>query len=113
MSDEHFKKMKNILDTSTVYHFVGRNDRHLIRIFHWLKTLEDLADEVRESQMDDELESSLRTMITTLTNEVGQRTWMIFQDIIGEDAHQMNAKRLLSCDEPPMEISLLRTFPKK
>ena len=60
------------------YHFLETEDEHLGRLFHWIKTLEKLAHEVRESQMDNELYDELEKINNRLIREVGFRTVAVF-----------------------------------
>ena len=69
---------------AAAYHFIGTRDRHLIRLFHWIKIIESLADEVRASEMDEELYKELGEISNRLTKEVGVRSVAIFP--IGQDA---------------------------
>ncbi len=71
------------MDIAEVYHFLGTHDRHLVRLFHWIHIIEDLANEVRESEMDEELYKELGEIICRLTREVGHRTVAVFP--IGDD----------------------------
>lgn len=61
-----------------VYEYLGSQDRHIIRLFRWIKILEHFADEIRESEIDRELEDEIKNVVSKLTYEVGVRITMIF-----------------------------------
>ena len=67
-----------------VYHFLGTKDRHLVRLFHWIRTIENLSCEVRQSEMDDELFDELQKINNRLIHEVGIRMVAIMP--CGDDA---------------------------
>ena len=68
----------NIEDRAKAYHFLGTQDRHLVRLFHWINILEELANEVRASEQDEELKDELIKLSNRLIREVGIRTVAIF-----------------------------------
>lgn len=72
------EELRNHEEMATVYHYLGCKDRHLIRLLHWIKIIEDLNDEVRSSEMDTELEKEIEKIVMRLINEVGVRMTMIF-----------------------------------
>lgn len=109
MSDKSFNNMKEILDRSTVYHYIGRKDAQIISIFHWMKILENLADEMAESEMNSELEIRIREIITKLTVETGHRMCMILSDVIGDE----EAPKKLPSPEMVDSPSLLRRMQQR
>jgi hypothetical protein len=54
--------MTEVEAMAAAYHFLGTQDRHLIRLFHWIKIIENLANEVRESEQDGELFDELNAI---------------------------------------------------
>ena len=60
------------------YFYLRKKDRHIVNLFHWIETLQDLADEIRCSEQDYELENEIREIIKRLTNEVGVRAVHLF-----------------------------------
>lgn len=75
---EHCLECKCIEQKGTAYHYLGTRDKHIVNLFHWIQILDDLADEVRETDMDNELEKELRVITKRLTNEVGVRMVSLF-----------------------------------
>lgn len=73
------RRMEEIDEFTRFYVFVGSQDRHIVRLFHWVKILENLRAEVSETDVDKELEKDLIRLIARLINEIGTRIWMIAQ----------------------------------
>ncbi len=69
---------EEILTNKTVlYVSLHKQDPHVIRLLHWIKTLEDMRDEVISTEMDEELAQSLQEIASRLIREVGVRVSMI------------------------------------
>lgn len=74
------EKFAPIRERMALYHLVGKKDRHIIRLFHWLITIDELFEEVRASDMDNEFESQLIEISKRLTHELGERFYMVLMD---------------------------------
>lgn len=72
------EEVENVEQKANAYYYLGSKDRHLVRLFHWIKSLQEFSDEVRESDQDGELEKTINDLISRLTHEVGVRTLMLF-----------------------------------
>ncbi|MEK6884740.1 MAG: hypothetical protein AABY22_34225 [Nanoarchaeota archaeon] len=75
---EHCIDFKCIEEKATVYNFLGKKDRHIVDLFHWIKILQELADEIRSRERNYELENEITEIIKRLTNEVGMRVVSLF-----------------------------------
>ena len=65
-------------EKAQAYYYLGKKDRHLVNLFHWIETLQNLNDEIRDSQNDEELSNEITGLIKRLVNEVGVRVVMLF-----------------------------------
>lgn len=77
-ADEMIESAKYIENKANAYHFLGTQDEHVTRLFHWIKLIEHFSDEVRASEADEELYQELIKINKRLVNEVGHRMSMIF-----------------------------------
>ena len=66
-----------ITNKTVLYVSLHKEDPHVIRLLHWIKTLEDMRDEVISTDMDEELAQSLQETASGLIREVGVRVSMI------------------------------------
>lgn len=67
-----------ITGKSNAYHYLGLKDKHIIDLFHWIEILNNLFEEVRQTEMNHELEEEIENIITKLTHEVGVRVVSLF-----------------------------------
>jgi hypothetical protein len=65
-------------EITSAYTFLGTKDRHLVTLFHWIKIVDDLLEEVRSSEQDEDLYNDLKIIYNRLVREVGLRTIAIF-----------------------------------
>jgi len=78
MNETAIIEEQEILTNKTVlYVSLHKQDPHVIRLLHWIKTLEDMRDEVISTEMDEELAQSLQEIASRLIKEVGVRVSMI------------------------------------
>lgn len=75
---EHSLECKCMEGKANAYHYLGTQDRHIVDLFHWIDILNNVADEVRETNRDNELEKELRVIVNRLTKEVGIRVVSLF-----------------------------------
>jgi hypothetical protein len=61
-----------------IYNFLKRNDEHLFNLFEWHDTLRHLANDIRESDMDHDLEVIIRDIMDRLKVEIGERMTAIY-----------------------------------
>jgi Asp-tRNA(Asn)/Glu-tRNA(Gln) amidotransferase B subunit len=80
MTDEEaIKKHQMRLQNKTIaYSYIREMDEHLINLFHWISTLEDLCEEVRSTDRDHEAEKSIEELINKFRREVADRICGIF-----------------------------------
>ena len=72
--DEDVKNLEKIMKTKVdLYQALHEKDEYLIRLLHWIETIEELKEEVMSTDMDKELESSLHEIANRLIREVGFR----------------------------------------
>jgi hypothetical protein len=78
MTDTAIIEKEEILKNKTIlYVSLHKEDPHAIRLLHWIKTLEDMRDEVLSTEMDEELAQNLQEIASRLIREVGTRVSMI------------------------------------
>jgi hypothetical protein len=75
--NEKQKKEEFMNEKAQVYYFLEKQDRHLVRLFHWVNDLESFKAEVASSDQDKELENQISEIINRLTMEIGVRITMI------------------------------------
>ena len=77
MTPEEQKKMDSTADAlkskADLYHSLGKNDRQIIDIYHWISNLEEIKDDILENGQNLELEDQFDDIITTLIVEIGTR----------------------------------------
>jgi len=65
-------------EKANCYVFLGKQDRHLVRLFHWINLLDDFAKEIAACEQDKELEIQIINIRNRLKNEMGERMIGIF-----------------------------------
>lgn len=72
--DEDIKKLEKCMKGKVdLYQALHEKDDYVIRLLHWIETIEELKEEVMSTDMDKELESSLHEIALRLIREVGFR----------------------------------------
>ena len=69
-----------------VLNYLQYFDPHIANVFEWINRLDDLAEDVRSSDNDEDLEDDLRSIINRLEHEFGFRTLSLLKERCNESA---------------------------
>lgn len=76
---EEMKALEDDIESkASTYHYLGLRDKHIVTLFHWIDTLEELIEEVRSTDMDMEFEEELSRLSNRLKSELGHRMSKLF-----------------------------------
>ncbi len=69
------KECQGIENVAVLYGILGKNDRHLINLYHWTKDIKEIQDDIACADIGLDLDDQFQDIVDVLTMEIGVRVY--------------------------------------